>query len=151
MGDEFAVKSVTLFVVDGKEVLNFVPWRDDCAASFLSGVSTGDRCLADQTFGLYIGEKGYTEKEVEEAGFSIFPFQLVSRFDVKSRRGNYWYALLPALRHTLFTVKWGIPEAQVVDNKLNHWLVFQLSGMGATIGVRFIPWVYNLYCFRSME
>ena len=62
-GDEFVQKR-NIISVDGKEVLNFIPWRDDCASFRRFNPATGVWLI--KRLASYIGEKGYTEKEVEE-------------------------------------------------------------------------------------
>lgn len=45
-------------------MLNFIPWRDDCASFRRFNPATGVWLI--KRLASYIGEKGYTEKEVEE-------------------------------------------------------------------------------------
>lgn len=117
-GDEFVEKR-NIVSVDGKEVLNFIPWRDDCASFRRFNPATGVWLIP--RIAAYIGDKGYTTKEIEEPlassdlsrsnwcpGSDVVPEEVVV--------GD-----LSAGRHTF---KVSIPEAQQVDgNKLNHWLV----------------------------
>lgn len=117
-GDEFVQKR-NIVSVDGKEVLNFIPWRNDCASFRRFNPATG--VWLEKRLASYIGEKGYAEKEVEEPvassdfsrsnwcpGSDVMPEE-VELTDIQPGE------------HT-FTVS--IPEAQEIDgNKLNHWLV----------------------------
>ena len=105
--------------VDGKEVLNFIPWRDDCASFRRFNPATGVWLI--KRLASYIGEKGYTEKEVEEplASSDLSRSNWCPGSDVVPEEAVIG-TLAPG-KHT-FTVS--IPEAQAVDgNKLNHWLV----------------------------
>lgn len=117
-GDEFVEKQ-NILSVDGNVVLDFIPWRNDCASFRRFNPATG--VWLQKRLASYIGPKGYTEKEVEEPvassdfsrsnwcpGSDVVPEE-VALTDIQP--GD----------HT-FTVS--IPEAQEVDgNKLNHWLV----------------------------
>lgn len=117
-GDEFVEKR-NILSIDGKEVLNFVPWRNDCASFRRFNPATG--VWLRKRLASYISEKGYAEKMVEEPvassdfsrsnwcpGSDVVP-EVVALNDLQ-----------PGV-HT-FTVS--IPEAQEIDgNKLNHWLV----------------------------
>ena len=117
-GDEFVQKR-NIISVDGKEVLNFVPWRDDCASFRRFNPATGVWLI--KRLASYIGEKGYTEKEVEEplASSDLSRSNWCPGSDVVPE--EVIIGTLTPGKHT-FTVS--IPEAQVVDgNKLNHWLV----------------------------
>lgn len=117
-GDEFVEKR-NILSVDGKEVYSFIPWRDDCASFRRFNPATGV-WLRKRTAS-YIGQKGYTEKEVEEplASSDLSRSNWCPGSDVVPEEvalGN----LAPG-KHT-FTLS--IPEAQAVDgDKLNHWLV----------------------------
>ena len=117
-GDEFVQKR-NIISVDGKEVLNFIPWRDDCASFRRFNPATGVWLI--KRLASYIGEKGYTEKEVEEplASSDLSRSNWCPGSDVVPEEAVIG-TLAPG-KHT-FTVS--IPEAQAVDgNKLNHWLV----------------------------
>lgn len=117
-GDEFVQKE-NILSVDGKEVKRFIPWRDDCASFRRFNPATG--VWLEKRVASYIGEDGYTEKEVEEPvatsdfsrsnwcpGTDVVPEE-VELGDLK------------AGRHT-FTVD--IPKAQPINgNEMNHWLV----------------------------
>ena len=117
-GDEFT-ENPNILSIDGKEVYNFLPWRDDCATFRRFNPATGVWLI--KRLASYISDTGYREKEVEEPlassdlsrsnwcpGSDVFP-ETIELGDMK------------AGKHT-FTVD--IPKAQQVDgNKLNHWLV----------------------------
>ena len=117
-GDEFVEKQ-NIVSVDGVPVLDFVPWRTDCASFRRFNPATG--VWLRKRLAAYITEKGYSEKEVEEPlassdlsrsnwcpGSDVIPEEV----ELKDIQPGH---------HTL-TVS--IPEAAEVDgNKLNHWLV----------------------------
>lgn len=117
-GDEFVQKE-NILSVDGKEVKRFIPWRDDCASFRRFNPATG--VWLEKRVASYIGENGYTEKEVEEPvassdfsrsnwcpGTDVVPEE-VELDDIKAG-------------HHTFTVD--IPKAQPINgNEMNHWLV----------------------------
>ena len=117
-GDEF-VKKRNIVSVDGEEVLNFIPWRDDCASFRRFNPATGVWLI--KRLAAYISPDGYKVKEVEEPlassdksrsnwcpGTDVVPEEVA-------------LTELKAGKHT-FTVN--IPEAQEIDGeKMNHWLV----------------------------
>ena len=117
-GDEFVQKR-NIVSVDGKEVLNFIAWREDCASFRRYNPGTGVWLI--KRLASYIGKDGYQEKMVEEPlgssdlsrsnwcpGSDVAP-ETVELGDLK------------AGKHTLNV---SIPEAQPVNgNELNHWLV----------------------------
>ena len=117
-GDEF-VKRQNIVSIDGNEVLNFIPWRDDCASFRRFNPGTGVWLI--KRLAMYIDKEGYSEKMVEEPlgssdlsrsnwcpGSDVVPEETLV--------GN-----LAAGKHTF---KVSIPEAEPVEgHKLNHWLV----------------------------
>lgn len=117
-GDEF-VKRQNIVSIDGQEVLNFIPWRDDCASFRRFNPGTGVWLI--KRLAMYIDKEGYSEKMVEEPlgssdlsrsnwcpGSDVVP--------VETLVGD-----LKAGKHTF---KVSIPEAEPVEgHKLNHWLV----------------------------
>lgn len=117
-GDEFVQKE-NILSVDGKGVKRFIPWRDDCASFRRFNPATG--VWLEKRVASYIGENGYTEKEVEEPvassdfsrsnwcpGTDVVPEE-VELDDLKAG-------------HHTFTVD--IPKAQPINgNEMNHWLV----------------------------
>lgn len=117
-GDEFVEKR-NIVSIDGREVLNFIPWRDDCASFRRFNPATGVWLIP--RVAAYIGEDGYTTKEVEEplASSDLSRSNWCPGSDVVPE--EVLVGDLQAGRHS-FRVS--IPEAQQVDgNKLNHWLV----------------------------
>ena len=117
-GDEF-VKRQNIISVDGQEVLNFIPWRDDCASFRRFNPGTGVWLI--KRLSSYIGRKGYEEKMVEEplGSSDLSRSNWCPGSDVVPEEAEL--GDLQAGNHTL---KVSIPKAEPVDgNKLNHWLV----------------------------
>ena len=117
-GDEFVQKE-NILSVDGKEVKRFIPWRDDCASFRRFNPATG--VWLEKRVASYIGENGYTEKEVEEpvASSDFSRSNWCPGTDVVPEEVEL--ADLKAGRHT-FTVD--IPKAQPINgSEMNHWLV----------------------------
>lgn len=117
-GDEFVEKR-NIISVDGKEVLNFIPWRDDCASFRRFNPATGVWLIP--RVAAYIGEKGYETKEVKEplASSDLSRSNWCPGSDVMPEE-----AVVGDLSAGKHSFKVSIPEAQQVDgNKLNHWLV----------------------------
>lgn len=117
-GDEFVEKR-NIVSVDGKEVLDFIPWRDDCASFRRFNPATGVWLIP--RVAAYIGDKGYTTKEIEEplASSDLSRSNWCPGSDVMPEE-----AVIGDLAAGKHSFKVSIPEAQQVDgNKLNHWLV----------------------------
>lgn len=117
-GDEFT-PNVNILRVDNKEVLNFIPWRDDCASFRRFNPGTGVWLI--KRTASYIGENGYTEKEIEEplGSSDLSRSNWCPGSDVLPE--EVCLDGLAAGRHTLSI---DIPHAQPVEgNKQNHWLV----------------------------
>ena len=117
-GDEFVQKE-NILSLDGKEVKRFIPWRDDCASFRRFNPATG--VWLEKRVASYIGENGYTEKEVEEpvASSDFSRSNWCPGTDVVPEEVEL--GDLKAGRHT-FTVD--IPKAQLINgNEMNHWLV----------------------------
>ena len=117
-GDEF-VKRQNIVSVDGQEVLNFIPWRTDCASFRRFNPATGVWLI--QRLASYIGKKGYEEKMVEEplGSSDLSRSNWCPGSDVVPEEAE-----LGDLKAGKHTFKVSIPEAEPVDgNKLNHWLV----------------------------
>lgn len=117
-GDEFTPQK-NILSIDGQEVLNFVPWRDDCASfrrfNPTSGVWLQKRLTA------HLGETGYTSKEIEEpiASSDLSRSNWCPGSDVLPVEVSLDH-LTPG-KHT-FTLS--IPKAQAIEgDALNHWLV----------------------------
>ena len=117
-GDEFVEKQ-NIVSVDGVPVLDFVPWRTDCASFRRFNPATG--VWLRKRLAAYITEKGYSEKEVEEplASSDLSRSNWCPGSDVIPEEVEL-KDIQPG--HHKLTVS--IPEAAEVDgNKLNHWLV----------------------------
>lgn len=117
-GDEFVPKQ-NILSIDGREVYKFIPWRDDCASFRRFNPATG--VWLRKRLSSYIGEKGYTEKEVEEplASSDLSRSNWCPGSDVVPE--DVPVGTLASGKHS-FTVS--IPEAEAIDkDKLNHWLV----------------------------
>ena len=117
-GDEF-VERQNIVSVDGKTVLDFVPWRDDCASFRRFNPATGVWLI--ERLAAYIGEKGYEEKMVEEplASSDLSRSNWCPGSDVLPEVAEL--GTLSAGEHTF---KVDIPEAEpAVGDKMNHWLV----------------------------
>ncbi len=118
-GDEF-VKKTNIVKVNSKEVINFVPWRDDCASFRRFNPGSGLWLITDTA--TYIDSKTwkYEEKVIEERLASSdlsrsnwCPGSVVDPVvvDLDIAAGNHEFTF-------------SIPEAQEIDgDKLNHWLV----------------------------
>ncbi|MEG1954970.1 MAG: PNGase F N-terminal domain-containing protein [Mucinivorans sp.] len=117
-GDEF-VKKQNIVSVDGKAVMDFIPWRDDCAS--FRRFNPGSGVWLIPRTAPYIGPEGYTEKRIEESlassdisrsgwcpGTSVTP-EMVPLQNVGA--GNH-------------SLRVSIPKAQTnKGDELNHWLV----------------------------
>ncbi|WP_199830402.1 PNGase F N-terminal domain-containing protein [Parabacteroides bouchesdurhonensis] len=117
-GDEFVQKR-NIVSIDGKPVLDFIPWRTDCASFRRFNPATG--VWLQKRLASYITDKGYAEKEVEEPigssdfsrsnwcpGTDVIPEE-IELTDIQPGRHS-------------FTVS--IPDAQEMKgDELNHWLV----------------------------
>ena len=113
------MKRQNIVSVDGQEVLNFVPWRNDCASFRRFNPGTGVWLI--KRLAMYIGDKGYTEKLVEEplGSSDLSRSNWCPGSDVVPEEAE-----LGDLKAGKHTFKVSIPEAEPVDgNKLNHWLV----------------------------
>ena len=117
-GDEFVQKE-NILSVDGREVLHFTPWRDDCASFRRFNPATG--VWLEKRVAAYIGDDGYTEKEVEEpvASSDFSRSNWCPGTDVVPEEVKL-DGIAPG-KHT-FTVD--IPKAQPIKgDEMNHWLV----------------------------
>lgn len=117
-GDEF-VKRQNIVSIDGQEALNFIPWRNDCASFRRFNPGTGVWLI--KRLSMYIGEKGYAEKMIEEplGSSDLSRSNWCPGSDVVPEE-----ALIGDLSAGKHTFKVSIPEAEPVDgHKLNHWLV----------------------------
>ncbi len=118
-GDEFRPQK-NILRIDGREVLNFTPWRTDCTSfrrfSPTSGVWLQKRTIA------YISDEGKrAEKEIEEplASSDLSRSNWCPGSDVPPEEVN-----LPNLAAGNHMLTISIPESTPISgNKLNHWLV----------------------------
>ncbi len=118
-GDEFVQKR-NIVLVDNKEVINFIPWRDDCAS--FRRFNPGSGVWLRQDTAEYISFKtGKYEKKVIE--------ERLASSDLS--RSN-WCPGSDVIPETVMlgnitgehTFTFSIPEAQQADgDKLNHWLI----------------------------
>ena len=117
-GDEF-VKRQNIVSIDGNEVLNFIPWRDDCASFRRFNPGTGVWLI--KRLAMYIDKEGYSEKMVEEplGSSDLSRSNWCPGSDVVPEE-----TLVGDLTAGKHTFKVSIPEAEPVEgHKLNHWLV----------------------------
>lgn len=117
-GDEF-VQQRNILSIDGKEILNFIPWRDDCASFRRFNPATGVWLI--KRLAAYIGEKGYETKEVEEplASSDLSRSNWCPGSDVLPEKVQ-----LKNITPGMHTFSVAIPKAQPANNdELNHWLV----------------------------
>ena len=118
-GDEFRPQK-NILSIDGEEILNFTPWRTDCASfrrfNPTSGVWLRTRPMA------YIGRDGKREvKEIEEplASSDLSRSNWCPGSDVTPEEID-----LQGINPGSHTLTISIPESTAIsDNKLNHWLV----------------------------
>ncbi len=119
-GDEFT-EQVHNISVDGKEVLSFTPWRDDCA-SFRRFNPTSGVWLVEDTASYIDEELGrYNQKVIEEriASSDLSRSNWCPGSDVPPIN-----IPLPDIKAGTHTLTISIPHAQAAeDNKLNHWLI----------------------------
>jgi len=118
-GDEF-VRKTNIVKVNGQEVINFVPWRDDCASFRRFNPSSGVWLIEDTASYIDWKARKYKEKVIEERqassdlsrsnwcpGSDVVPLEVP--LDIKAGTHEFTFS---------------IPEAQAKDgDKLNHWLV----------------------------
>lgn len=119
-GDEF-VKKENKVLVDGKEVLSFVPWRDDCASFRRFNPTSGVWLRKDTASYLDMKLRRYNEKVIEEriASSDLSRSNWCPGSDVPPITINL--PEISAGNHEL-TIK--VVDAQPANgNELNHWLV----------------------------
>lgn len=117
-GDEF-VERRNIISVDGSPVLDFVPWRTDCASFRRFNPGTG--VWLKKRLAAYITDDGYAVKEVEEplGSSDLSRSNWCPGSDVVPEEVE-----LTNIQPGQHTLTVSIPEAQEMDgNKLNHWLV----------------------------
>lgn len=118
-GDEFRPQRNILYV-DGKEVLNFLPWRTDCA-SFRRFNPTSGVWLVKKEMAHISNEGKRAVKEIEEplASSDLSRSNWCPGSDVTPAEIK-----LPTLSAGNHTLTISIPESKSIEeNKLNHWLV----------------------------
>lgn len=117
-GDEFT-PNLNVLRVDGKMVCSYTPWRDDCASFRRFNPGTGVWLI--KRVASYIGEDGYTEKEIEEplGSSDLSRSNWCPGSDVQPK-----VIALGGLAGGSHTLSIDIPKAQpVVGDEQNHWLV----------------------------
>ncbi len=117
-GDEFVEKR-NIVSIDGKEVLNFIPWRNDCATFRRFNPATGVWLIKREA--AYIAGDGYQTKEIEEplASSDLSRSNWCPGSDVVPEE-----AIIGDLSAGVHSFRVSIPDAQAVDgDKMNHWLV----------------------------
>lgn len=117
-GDEFVQKR-NIVSIDEEAVLDFIPWRNDCASFRRFNPATG--IWLQKRLAAYISEKGYAQKMIEEplASSDLSRSNWCPGSDVMPEEVEL-NNIQPG-EHS-FTVS--IPDAQEIkDNDLNHWLV----------------------------
>jgi len=118
-GDEF-VKKVNIVKVNDQEIINFVPWRDDCASFRRFNPGSGVWLIEDTAAYIDWNTWKYEEKVIEERlassdlsrsnwcpGSDVIP--LVVDLDIQSGQHEFTFS---------------IPEAQpMLEDEMNHWLI----------------------------
>ncbi len=118
-GDEF-VKKTNIVRVNEQELINFVPWRDDCAAFRRFNPGSGVWLIEDSATYIDWNTWKYEEKVIEERlassdlsrsnwcpGSDVLPLDI--SLNIKAGMHEFTFS---------------IPDAQEADgDKLNHWLV----------------------------
>lgn len=117
-GDEFVEKQ-NIVSIDGEDVLDFIPWRDDCASFRRYNPATGVWLI--KRLASYISDEGYKEKMVEEplASSDLSRSNWCPGSDVIPETVH-----LGDMKAGTHTFRVQIKDAQPVNgNELNHWLV----------------------------
>lgn len=117
-GDEFVEKQ-NIVSVDGEAVLDFIPWRNDCASFRRFNPATGVWLI--KRLAAYISDNGYAEKMVEEplASSDLSRSNWCPGSDVVPETAE-----LGTLTAGTHTFKVDIPKAQpAIGDEMNHWLV----------------------------
>ena len=118
-GDEFRPQQ-NIVRINGNEVLNFTPWRTDCA-SFRRFNPTSGVWLQKRTIAYISNEGKRAEKEIEEpiASSDLSRSNWCPGSNVPPVEVN-----LPYLKKGAHTLSISIPESTPIkENELNHWLV----------------------------
>ncbi len=118
-GDEFVQKN-NIVKFDGKEIINFIPWRNDCASFRRFNPGSGLWLVQDSTEYISRETNQYERKQIEERlassdlsrsnwcpGSDVLPVEVT----IEPTPGDH-------------TITFSIPEAQPAQGEmLNHWLV----------------------------
>ncbi|MEO9851849.1 MAG: PNGase F N-terminal domain-containing protein [Reichenbachiella sp.] len=118
-GDEF-VKTKNSLYLDGKQILDTIPWRDDCASFRRFNPSSGVWLIEDSASYIDWEAQKYKVKYIEERQASSDLSR--SNWCPGSYVEPYTISLgdLSAGGHQL---KISIPAQPMEENKFNHWLV----------------------------
>lgn len=119
-GDEFTQQQ-NIVKVDEKVVLDFVPWRDDCASFRRFNPATGVWLIKDTAQYIDWESHSYKEKEIEErlGSSDLSRSNWCPGSDVTPE-----VIALQNLTAGTHSISFQIPNAQPIDgDKLNHWLV----------------------------
>ncbi len=119
-GDEFTKQENDIYV-DGNKILNFIPWRDDCASFRRFNPGSGVWLIQDTASYIDWKKHGYATKVIEErlASSDLSRSNWCPGSDVPPV--NIPLGDIQRGRHQL---KISIPNAQPAsENKFNHWLV----------------------------
>lgn len=119
-GDEFT-KQKNIIELDGKEILNFIPWRDDCASFRRFNPHSGVWLQKDTAQYIDTVRWKYAEKIIEEriasSDFSRSnwcPGSQVSPIEIPL--GN--------INPGKHKIKFSVPDAQpMTENEMNFWLI----------------------------
>lgn len=118
-GDEFVKIKNTVFI-DNVQVLDTIPWRDDCASFRRFNPTSGVWIKKDSASYIDPETRDYKIKEIEERIASSdlsrsnwCPGSMVLPFEVD----------LSGLKPGNHTLKISIPATEAFEDKLNHWLV----------------------------
>lgn len=117
-GDEFTQQR-NLVKVDGETVLDFIPWRTDCAS--FRRFNPGSGVWLEKRMASFIGKEGYEMKEIEEpvASSDFSRSNWCPGTDVWPEEVNL--SNLVSGSHILSI---SVPDAQPADgDKMNHWLI----------------------------
>lgn len=118
-GDEF-VKKTNIVKIDGEEIINFIPWRDDCASFRRFNPGSGVWIIKDSTEYINNETRKYERKLIEER---------LASSDLSRSNWCPGSDILPVEAKVdkaagVHTITVSIPEAQPAEGeKLNHWLV----------------------------
>lgn len=118
-GDEFVKTKNTLYL-DGQQILDTIPWRDDCASFRRFNPSSGVWLIEDSASYIDWDAKAYKVKQIEERQASSDLSR--SNWCPGSFAAPYTIAL-GDLTEGAHQLKVSIPAQPMEENKFNHWLV----------------------------